>query len=254
MINIRRMGCGYHHDPAFWIERDHGCDCYLALYLHSRSKIRYNSEIIPCEPGTFVIFDKNSPHGYGAWEEEYVEDWIQFECDEFLLSGYHIPFGKPLHIHCSIDIGGYFQMICNAFFRCLNDCAVIDNLMQAMFLEISDAIREKKDVPHYDKLIQLRQQIYRAPQKKWTVKEMADSVHISEPYLQELYKKAFGVSCISDVIACRIAYAKSLLSSDLTVEETSLRCGYSSVVHFSRQFKGIEGISPLAWKNQNRLK
>ena len=254
MINIRRMGCDYHHDPNFVIEREHGYDSYLALYLHSKSQIKYNSELIFCESGTFVIFDKNSPHYYGAYEEEYIEDWIQFECDESCIRGFNIPLGKPIHINCDIDVAGYFRMICNAYFRCLNDCAVTDNLMQAMFLDISALVNEKKDIPHYGELIRLRQEVYRYPQKEWTVKSMADIIHISEPYLQELYKAAFGISCMSDVINCRIKYAKSLLSSDLTVEEVSLRCGYNSTVHFSRQFKKNVGVSPLVWKKDNKMK
>ena len=248
MFNIRRMGCDYRHGTDFFIEREHGYDCYLALYLHNRSRIGYNSEIIGCEKGTFIIFDKNSPQYYGADGEEYIEDWIQFECDESCIKGFNIPLGKPINISGDLDIAGYFKMICNAYFRCLNDCAVTDNLMQAMLLDISAALNEKKNIPHYSELIRLRQEIYRDPQKEWTVKAMAERIHISEPYLQELYKAAFGISCVSDVIGCRITYAKSLLSSELTVEEVSVRCGYNSAVHFSRQFKKIVGIAPAAWK------
>lgn len=98
MINIRRMGINYHHDPDFLIEREHGFDCYLAIYLHSRCLIGTESGIVRCEPGAFVVFDKNSPHYYGADGEEYIEDWIQFECDESCMLGFNIPLNRPIHI------------------------------------------------------------------------------------------------------------------------------------------------------------
>lgn len=249
MINIRRMGISYHHDPDFLIEREHGYDCYLALYLHSRCLIGTESGIVHCEPGAFVVFDKNSPHYYGADGEEYVEDWIQFECDESCMLGFNIPLNRPIHIYDRIDVAGYFRMICNAYFRCLNDCTIIDNLMQAMFLDIASSVNERRNIPHYNELLALRREIYRHPELRWNIRYMADTVHISEPYLQDLYKTAFGISCVSDVINSRITYAKSLLASERSVEEVSIRCGYNSVVHFSRQFKKIVGLSPTAWKN-----
>ncbi|MBR1723503.1 MAG: helix-turn-helix transcriptional regulator, partial [Ruminococcus sp.] len=79
-------------------------------------------------------------------------------------------------------------------------------------------------------------------------------VHISAPYLQELYKKAFGISCMNDVIECRIAYAKSLLViSDMRIEEIATRCGYKSLIHFSRQFRKITGSSPTEWRRENAM-
>ncbi|MDE7307895.1 MAG: hypothetical protein K2N61_04405 [Lachnospiraceae bacterium] len=45
----------------------------------------------------------------------------------------------------------------------------------------------------------------------WNIKDMANSVHISEGYLLSVYKHYFNTTCISDVISSRIQAASKLL-------------------------------------------
>ena len=50
-------------------------------------------------------------------------------------------------------------------------------------------------------------------------------------------------------ISARIEAAKLLMTdTDLPISEIGERCGYESVVHFSRQFKKITGVSPSAYR------
>lgn len=250
MFFIRAMGCDYRHDKDFFIERDHGYDCYLALFLKSRSRLADGDRLVNCQPDTFILFNINSTHRYGADNEEYIEDWIQFECDRSFLSRLTLPFDKPVHIGERVRLDKYFSIIRDVFFRCINDNEIIDHLMQAMLTEVAViAAGDSKVIPHYKELMQLRQKIHAEPGLDWSVKKMAEEVHISEPYMQELYKKAFNISCMNDVIERRVSCAKSLLtSSDMLIDEIAFLCGYKSVVHFSRQFKKIVGISPTEWR------
>ena len=76
-------------------------------------------------------------------------------------------------------------------------------------------------------------------------------MHISESYLQELYKKTFGISIGADIIYGRIDTAKMLLlDTELTAAEVGYHCGYNSSVHFSRQFSKIVGASPAEWRKK----
>ena len=80
------------------------------------------------------------------------------------------------------------------------------------------------------------------------MKMMAEELHISPAYIQELYKKTFGISCMNDVIECRISCAKNLLTgSRLSIREIAEKCGYNSNIHFSRQFRANTGMSPSEW-------
>ena len=81
---------------------------------------------------------------------------------------------------------------------------------------------------------------------------MADRLHISEPYLQELFKKAFGESAVSSVIRARISFAKSLLiSTDMTVAAIAEKCGYNSTVHFVFFFRRETGFTHVEWKKRS---
>ena len=250
MFFIRAMGCDYHHDRDFRIEREHGYDCYLALYLKSRSRLPEEGELVSCDENTFILFNQNSPHRYGADNEEYIEDWIQFECGSAFLTRLNLPFDKPVHIGGQVRLDRYFALIRDVFFRCINDSEITDHLMLAMLTEVAAvAAGDFRTMPHYKELMQLRRKIHAEPWLDWTVEKMAEELHISAAYMQELYKKTFGLSCISDVIECRISCARSLLtSSDMNIDEIASRCGYRSVVHFSRQFKKTVGISPSEWR------
>ena len=252
MFFIRSMGCDYHHERDFFIERPRGYDSYLALFLKSRSRLPDGEELKSCDPYSFILFNISSPHRYGADGEEYIEDWIQFECDGGFLARLNLPFDRPVHIGESVQLDKYFSLIRDVFFRCINDNEITDHLMQAMLTEVSVAAAgDRKAVPHFRELLGLRRKIHTEPGLDWSVDKMAKLLHISQPYMQELYKKAFNISCLNDVIECRISYAKNLLgSSDMLIEEIAAKCGYNSGIHFSRQFRQIVGISPNEWRKK----
>ena len=66
-----------------------------------------------------------------------------------------------------------------------------------------------------------------------SVGDMADYVHVSNGRLQTIYKDAFGISCVSDIIAARIRYARyKLVCSDMPLAGISLECGYKNIEHF----------------------
>ena len=68
-----------------------------------------------------------------------------------------------------------------------------------------------------------------------SVGDMADYVHVSNGRLQTIYKDAFGISCVSDIIAARIRYARyKLVCSDMPLAGISLECGYKNIEHFFR--------------------
>lgn len=248
MFTIRRMDCDATHDGNFYINRPNGYDCMLILFVKTEALFTINGADITVQPDTFIMFDKFSEHRYRASGNEYVNDWIQAECT---VEQFGRICGKPIFIGDKINIGGYMRLISDAFFRnCRNSCSM---LIEAMLTEIGELMANTASgSPHYRELLDLRHEIYTRPSSEHSIKNIASRLHISEPYLQELYKKTFGVSIGADIIAGRVDTAKRmLLDTELTAAEIGYLCGYNSPVHFSRQFAGTVGIPPAKWREKH---
>ena len=127
---------------------------------------------------------------------------------------------------------------------------VLSQLMMAFFTLIDNYLNSSlPQIAHYQKLLELREEIYAFPARPWSIQELADQVSLSPAYFQDLYKKAFQVSCGADIIQSRIGQAKRMLAqTNLTMEEIADRCGYNSPVHFSRQFRKCTGYAPSKWR------
>ena len=252
MFKILCMGIGYEHEPDFAVERPEGYPHYLALLIRSKCKIMVDGEIKSFPQNTFVLYDAGVPQYYAADGETYIDDWMQFECEPELIESFAFPLNSPIVVPEWMHPEQYFSLICNTFFRCYNDDAVINSLITAMLTDFSKTLTDSKaQIPLYGQLVQLRQRIYAAPQNNWNVTEIAAEFHVSVSYFQRLYRKAFGIPIMKDVIYRRVEAAKTLLhSTDMTVDEIAERCGYSVTEHFSRQFKQYTGLSPAKWRKE----
>lgn len=112
-------------------------------------------------------------------------------------------------------------------------------------------LNSRRNRIHMTNIYDLRKEIYKNPQKKWTVAELARMMSLSDAYFQRMYKKTFQVSVSTDLIHARIEMAKLLLSEGTPIAETAEYCGYSSNVYFMHQFKKETGKTPTEWINRH---
>ena len=74
-------------------------------------------------------------------------------------------------------------------------------------------------------------------------------LNISKFYFSRKFKEQTGYSPCDYLTAVRINNAKSLLrSTNLSVEDIALRCGFSSATYFIRSFRKKENITPLGYR------
>lgn len=68
-------------------------------------------------------------------------------------------------------------------------------------------------------------------------------------YLSNLFSEVKGITIQQYILIHRIEKAKELiLYNDLNISEISYSLQYSSVAHFSNQFKKITGLNPSYYK------
>jgi AraC-like DNA-binding protein len=77
------------------------------------------------------------------------------------------------------------------------------------------------------------------------VKKLAAMIKLNDVYFDSLFKQETGVSLHQYLIKVRIRNAENMLrSGEYKVSEAAELCGYSDVLHFSKQFKAVLGFPP----------
>ncbi len=82
---------------------------------------------------------------------------------------------------------------------------------------------------------------------------LAQKCGISEVYFRQLFTKYFNTSPRQYIIDLRLRRAKQLLSNTLlSVEQVGEASGFTNPYHFSRSFKSATGLTPSAYRRQNK--
>jgi len=86
-----------------------------------------------------------------------------------------------------------------------------------------------------------------------SLSDVAHAVGYSPAYLTHLMGRQTGQTVKRWIIERRMAAARSLLlETDKMMEQIAAQVGYNNVVHFFRQFRQINGITPQAWRSMHR--
>ncbi len=91
--------------------------------------------------------------------------------------------------------------------------------------------------------------IHGAPQRPWTIAELAKSCGLSRAVFAEKFTSAVGLPPISYLTNWRLMKARRLLrETDLGIDEIALRCGYKSLPSFTRRFKAAFKVGPGSFR------
>lgn len=250
MLKIVMTDINSVHDSDFVYDYPNGFDHWLLLHTNTAALFRIKGVDYEVERNTMILYPPGEPVYYCATEETYSDNWLYFSADKNDLSISSLPVCTPVSEPLPVMVNALFQFLCveNACISPYKDINV-DYCIRMLINKLVE-FHGKPAVPHkYHDLIALRQKIYAEPGLFGSVGDMAEYMHISNGRLQTIYKEAFGVSCVSDIIAARIKYAKyKLVCSDMSLVEISLECGYKNIEHFFRQFKKHTGFSPKEYQ------
>ena len=87
-----------------------------------------------------------------------------------------------------------------------------------------------------------------------TIEELITKTHsqIGINLLHQGFRQLYGTGIKEYEIRKRLETAASLLQEDeLTMQEITAKCGYSSQSSFVRAFKDVHGITPGQWRSQH---
>ena len=250
-MKLRCIGYNRGHNENFALSRPPRLIEYVMLVLRSRTFFVFGEEKIIAEKGAVMIFDKTTPHNFGACGEPFLHDWVTFdltpeERKEALSRG--IRFDTVLYpdnVHTLSELIRTLQYEKYSAHKSSVDITAL--YLKVLLLRLSDGI-EKTEAPkkrYTDKLEALRTDIYSDPIRKRTVDGLAASINVSPSYFQHIYKEHFGISPIADLVKSRMEYAEYLLGyTDYSVKQISDRLGYPCDVQFISQFSRYAGQTP----------
>jgi LacI family transcriptional regulator len=118
------------------------------------------------------------------------------------------------------------------------------------------AIRQSTDhmaIPDAD-VIQAMQFIRDASCKGITVAHVAEAVGVSRRGLERRFQKHLGTTPKEEILRVRLETAKQLLAqTDKSIESIAHRCGFASLVYFSRAFRRETGETANAFRKKSRI-
>jgi AraC-like DNA-binding protein len=86
-----------------------------------------------------------------------------------------------------------------------------------------------------------------------SLEEVANLCELSTPQFARLFKRSTGMTPYQWFIRRRLREAKFLLeSSEDSLAEIGLACGFADQSHFTRTFSRLVGLSPGAWRRRER--
>ena len=261
---IRIMNCGHdsRHPKPCNFEYRQGLPNYLILLIKQEGWYFADGERALLRPNSLICFSPGTYIHYGCDAPGYNDDWIHFdltEADTDILGTFHFPYGTILQPRDFRRLSDYARLISDEFHSDrIHREEIIDRLMHIFMCALHEELirtEEQSTVmpKYYREFASIRTQIYNAPAADWTVNQLADTLCLSCSHFQHLYKRFFGCSCQHDIILARIALARFYLTStDMSIYQLSLFCGYETDLHFMRQFKKHTGTTPSAYRRQTR--
>lgn len=254
------LGCGYNwcHDANFKADRPNGAGGNIIMIIRSPARITINGKVYYTKGNCVVIYRQHSPHIYAAHNAPFVNDWVRFNCtdeDNAFLASIGIELDSIQEFPDVRELSHLVQLMAvESHAGNINAVDSMTSLMRLLLLKLSDYSHKKPaSYSHFTKkLMALRNDIYSAPQKDWSIDSICESMAISKSHLQHKYKQLFGNSIKSDITASRLEYSKYLLANTAhSITTISHMVGYENDVHFMYIFKKKTGLTPSQYRNSS---
>ncbi len=248
---IHFIGYSAVHPSDFLFEMTNAPGQYTLLLVSTPVQFLLEGQWQGYPAGTAMLYAPGQPICYRACRETYQNDWLRFSSDDplvtqFPLMGVPFPVSDTAYCHNLLKLLTWETSLSSA-----DSELTISHLLQVLFLRLRQDTIRRETSTHAPQLLHLHKKIYNSPYLPWSIRSMAEELHLSAGYLQILYKKMFGVSCMDDVITSRIRMAREQLAyTEKPVSEIADSCGYRNVEHFCRQFRQQTGLTPGTFRRR----
>lgn len=255
-------------DIGYYPKADHhyrvrkkGANEFIFIYCtEGGGKLNIAGEEIEVSPNHFYIIPKNTPHEYRADEHNpWSIYWLHFGGDmaQSLFERYYSDPEKfeivPYENYRIDQFDQIFQILKSDYVMHRLEYANILGLnfiSSFIFLEIDRSIDKQGN----DNLVgTITDFLINNLDKTLQAQDIAKEFNYSSSYIFNLFKKRTGYSLIHFFNLKKTQKACEYLNyTDLSIKEISYRLGFEDPLYFSRLFKRYMGVSPRAYKIDQR--
>ena len=227
------------------------CPTWLFVIFKCPAIAEVDGKKIDLEIGDGMLFAPKEAQKYYARQGKFAHDFvhIRFESEAQEKEFADIPHRERIRLLHPEAMSEILNIICEEKMSASEDPQLVHSLLHSFLLMVLKSTREHNLPRYYDVLIRLRSEIFRSPERDWTIDAMAKLTNLSKSHLQMLFKKQFGITCTDAVISARLEMAKSLLiETQIAISEVGTLCGYNNVEHFIRQFRSRLAVTPMQYR------
>jgi len=228
---------------------------YSISHLLEGKGIYYNpktDETTSIHPGQVVIVTPGTLHCYGGVDTPFVESFLVFTgpiAQSMQTSG--VIFDAILDMGKVPRLNKVIELALNPS---LSSQIQANITLQQILLDLYNTHNLLESDKKHPLLIQLIEEIKHAPERWWTVGEMAEYCKMSGTYFRIIFRRYTGQQPKRYIDEVKIRQSTELLcSSDMAIHEIALRFAYSDPYHFSRRFKQITGFAPEHYRASFKL-
>lgn len=264
-MRMDEIGYNHKHTPDFLIDRPNGAGDWLFLIIKTPAVFRIGGLDRKVPKNSFILYTPEYPEYYHPDHCEYCDDWMHFGPDDnelALMQALEIPLNTPVALSDIADISTIIRNMCYEQYSAnLHRTETVDLYFRMLIYKLHEKTAAQTDATkiseqlYFEKLMWIRESIYRWPGREYTIDDMANDLSLSRSRFQHLYSETFGISISQDLIKSRMDKAAELLKrSDMPVKDIGSIVGYPNSAYFVRLFKKHFGLTPQQFRDRESRK
>lgn len=237
----------------FTTDSKHGrLDCYLIHINSGVLEFHSDSSVISATAGNVIFIPSSTGYKYSySGGEPLSYFWVHFTGSEAekRLGEYSLQFFPTVYeTEPENHIMQRFQSIFDSFAKQDAYCArELSALLDRLLITVARSVTRLEN--RQTALIRSLKYIGTHYNSDIKISELASIEHLSISRYNTLFKAQIGIPPTKYILRLRMSSAADLLhSTDISVKQIGMMCGYSDPHFFSKTFKSYFGVSPDTYR------